>query len=105
LKKPAYNIYAYIYDYIFYGSDSLRKVLWQKFYNFLCWYGQVLILRYHPAENWQTMNYGYALISDDGKFFDFELEERDKAEFFSFQLYYYTALRNQRQLINRFGRI
>ena len=40
-----------------------------------------------------TMNYGYGLLSKDGKILSDELlqEEQDRREMFSIQLYYYTA--------------
>ena len=59
-------------------------MLWQAFYEFMCWYNK--------DDDWVTMNYGYALLNDDGKMIDDILtEEGDKREVFSLQLYYFIT--------------
>ena len=42
-------------------------------------------------DDWVTMNYGYALLSKDGKILQDISEEQDRREVFSIQLYLYTA--------------
>jgi len=42
-------------------------------------------------DDWVTMNYGYALLSQDGRILQDITEEQDRREVFSIQLYLYTA--------------
>ena len=58
-------------------------ILWQGFYEIMSWFNQ--------DDDWVTMNYGYALLSTDGKLLSDLQEEQDRREVFSIQLYYYTA--------------
>ena len=52
----------------------------------LCFYAYQ---RLYPITQWQAMNYGYALLSIDGKMID--LEEDDEYERFPLQLYYFIT--------------
>ena len=54
----------------------------------MCWYCQ--------DPDWVTMNYGYALLTDEGKMIEELLtEESDKRETFSLQLYYFITGTNK----------
>lgn len=80
--------YLIVYDWFMYQSETPRKLLWQGFYEFMSWYNQ--------DTDWVTMNYGYALLSDDGHMIDNLLtEEQDKHECFSLQLYYFITGTNK----------
>lgn len=47
---------------------------------------------WNKDDDWVTMNYGYALLTDDGKMIeDLLKEEGDKNEIFSLQLYYFIT--------------
>jgi len=80
--QPLKNIVYRWYCWFLYESERPRKYIWQKFYNFMCWAA--------PNTNWTSMNYGYALITDEGK--TIELDEHDEYERFSFQLYHYVTI-------------
>ena len=58
-------------------------MLWQGFYEIMSWVNQ--------DDDWVTMNYGYALLSKDGRILQDISEEQDRREVFSIQLYLYTA--------------
>ena len=78
----AYNAYASGYDWLFYKSEGVRNFLWQEFYDLICWL--------YPQVRWRVMNYGYAVLNEDGmlvKDFPKEYEE----EKFPIQLYHYVA--------------
>lgn len=80
--------YLRVYDWLVYQSETPRRLLWQGFYEFVCWYCQ--------DPDWVTMNYGYALLTDDGKMMEELLtEEQDKRETFSLQLYYFITGTNK----------
>jgi ubiquinone/menaquinone biosynthesis C-methylase UbiE len=67
-----------------YRSEAPRRILWQGFYEFMSWYNQ--------DNDWVTMNYGYGLLTDDGKMIeDLLTEEGDRREIFSLQLYYFIT--------------
>ncbi len=77
------NAYLKAYDWLVYKSEKPRTILWQGFYEIMSWVNQ--------DDDWVTMNYGYALLSTDGKLLSDLTEEQDRREVFSIQLYYYTA--------------
>lgn len=80
--------YLRVYDWLVYKSETPRRLLWQGFYEFMSWYCQ--------DPDWVTMNYGYALLTDDGKLIDDILvEEPDRREAFSLQLYYFITGTNK----------
>ncbi|CAI2374163.1 unnamed protein product [Moneuplotes crassus] len=80
--------YLTVYDWLVYQSETPRRLLWQGFYEFMSWYNQ--------DTDWVTMNYGYALLTDDGHMIDKLLtEEQDKHECFSLQLYYFITGTNK----------
>jgi SAM-dependent methyltransferase len=88
LGGHAEKIYLKVYDWLVYQSETPRRLLWQGFYEFMSWYCQ--------DPDWVTMNYGYALLTDDGKMIDDLLtEEQDKRETFSLQLYYFITGTNK----------
>ena len=51
--------YLAIYDWVVYRSEKPKHLLWQVFYEIMSWVNQ--------DDDWVTMNYGYALLSDEGK--------------------------------------
>ena len=76
--------YLRAYDWLVYRSEKPRRMVWQGFYEFMSWYCQ--------DPDWVTMNYGYALLTDEGKMIeDLLTEEGDKSEIFSLQLYYFIT--------------
>jgi len=82
------KLYLRVYDWLVYQSEVPRRLLWQGFYEFMSWYNQ--------DPDWVTMNYGYALLTDDGHMIDDLLtEEQDKRETFSLQLYYFITGTNK----------
>lgn len=82
------KMYLRGYDWLVYNSETPRRLLWQGFYEFMSWYCQ--------DSDWVTMNYGYALLTDDGKMMeDILTEEADKRETFSLQLYYFITGTNK----------
>ena len=83
LKDHVNDFYLRAYDWLVYRSEKPRTLLWQGFYEIMSWVNQ--------DDDWVTMNYGYALLSDDGKLLSDLTEEQDRREVFSIQLYYYTA--------------
>mmetsp|Transcript_39505 Transcript_39505/g.45366 ORF Transcript_39505/g.45366 Transcript_39505/m.45366 type:complete len:348 (-) Transcript_39505:15-1058(-) len=88
LGVPVKAVYLKAYDWLVYKSETPRRLLWQGFYEFMSWYCQ--------DPDWVTMNYGYALLTDDGKMIDELLkEESDKRETFSLQLYYFITGTNK----------
>jgi ubiquinone/menaquinone biosynthesis C-methylase UbiE len=66
-----------------YGSEKPRRMIWQMFYE--------IVSFVNKDDDWITMNYGYALLSSDGKLLNDLKEDQDKKEIFSIQLYHYTA--------------
>jgi hypothetical protein len=74
--------YLKAYDWAFYRSENSRRFLWQEFYNFICWL--------YPQVEWKVMNYGYAVVTNDGKLIK-ELEIEYEDERFPLQLYHYLA--------------
>ena len=58
-----------LYDWLVYGSEKPRMILWQGFYELMSWVNQ--------DDDWVTMNYGYALLSNDGKILKDLQEEQD----------------------------
>lgn len=88
LGNQVEKVYLIGYDWLVYQSETPRRFLWQGFYEFMSWYCQ--------DADWVTMNYGYALLTDDGKMIDDLLvEEHDKRETFSLQLYYFITGTNK----------
>jgi hypothetical protein len=80
----AEKLYLSVYDWLVYQSEIPRRLLWQGFYELISWWCQ--------SPDWVTMNYGYALLTDDGKMIDDMLiEEQDRRESFSLQLYYFVT--------------
>lgn len=78
------KLYLSVYDWLVYKSETPRRLLWQGFYELMSWWNQ--------SHDWVTMNYGYALLTDDGKMIeDLLTEEQDKRESFSLQLYYFIT--------------
>jgi hypothetical protein len=47
------------YDWLVYKSEKPRHYLWQAFYE--------IVSFVNKDDDWITMNYGYALLSTDGK--------------------------------------
>lgn len=82
LGNPAKNAYHAAYDWFFYKSEKPRQFLWQQLYDSLCWL--------YPQTRWKVMNYGYALLNDDGKLIP-NLDAQDEEERFCLQLYHYIA--------------
>jgi len=80
--------YLCSYDWLVYNSETPRRFLWQGFYEFMSWYC--------PDNDWVTMNYGYALLTEDGKMMeDLLKEESDRNETFSLQLYFFVTSTNK----------
>lgn len=77
------SAYLMAYDWLVYKSEKPRHFLWQGFYEIMSFVNK--------DDDWITMNYGYALLSTDGKLLSNLQEEQDIKEIFSIQLYYYTA--------------
>lgn len=75
-------MYYYLYDWVFYKSETPRRLLWQHLYDSLCWL--------YPQTRWKVMNYGFALLNDDGKLIT-NLKPEDEEERFCLQLYHYIA--------------
>ena len=80
--KPFKAVYYYLYDWVFYKSETPRRLLWQQLYDSLCWL--------YPQTRWKVMNYGFALLNDDGKLIT-NLKPEDEEERFCLQLYHYVA--------------
>lgn len=70
-----------VYEWLLFRSDKPRKYLWRKFFNFLVWM--------FPQPDWKSMNYGYALDTEQGRTID--LDPQDENERFSYQLYHFVA--------------
>ena len=52
--------YYKVYDFLFYGSDKVRKVLWQTAYDAMVYL--------YPQQKWKCMNYGFSnLLHDKGE--------------------------------------
>jgi len=86
----ANELYIKAYDWCFYRSEGARRFLWQEFYNFICWL--------YPQVEWKVMNYGYAILNDNGKLIqDLNVEFED--ERFPLQLYHYLATCKKKMLI------
>lgn len=77
------DVYLSFYDWLVYKSEKPRMILWQGFYEIMSWVNQ--------DDDWVTMNYGYALFTNNGKLLHDLQEEQDRHEIFSIQLYYYTS--------------
>ena len=77
LRGVVYKVYLQAYDWLFYKSSVARKLLWQGFYDFASWY--------HQDPELTCLNYGYALLNEDGKTLDFM---KDHSEIFPIQLYH-----------------
>jgi len=73
LGKPMYKLYHNIYDWFFYKSERPRKFLWGFIYNMMCYL--------YPQTQWKAMNYGYAVLNDDGKLLK-NLKDEDEDERF-----------------------
>lgn len=80
--KPFKAVYYYLYDWVFYKSETPRRLLWQQLYDSLCWL--------FPQTRWKVMNYGFALLNEDGKLIT-NLKPEDEEERFCLQLYHYVA--------------
>ena len=87
------KLYYQAYDWLAYRSEKPRNAMWQMFYSFLCWL--------YPNTFWQAMNYGYALLSSDGKMVD--MSEDDEYERYPLQLYHFTSMSKLTRLTLRNG--
>ncbi|CAD8083342.1 unnamed protein product [Paramecium primaurelia] len=76
------KVYHKIYDYLFYQSEKPRKLLWGFIYDFMC--------AYFPLNKWRAMNYGYALLNENGRILN-NLDEQQEEERFCIQLYHMVA--------------
>jgi SAM-dependent methyltransferase len=82
LGAIVHDQYLKAYDFLFYGSEGVRRFLWQGFYDFICWL--------YPQVQWKVMNYGYAPFSEQGKLIN-NLSAEFEEERFPLQLYHYVA--------------
>ncbi|CAD8214822.1 unnamed protein product [Paramecium octaurelia] len=76
------KVYHKIYDYLFYQSEKPRKLLWGFIYDFMC--------AYFPLNKWRALNYGYALLNENGRILN-NLDEQQEEERFCLQLYHMVA--------------
>jgi len=85
------SFYLRIHDYMFFKSENARRFLWTEFYDFVCWL--------YPQVQWKFMNYGYAVLTKDGRLVQ-DLEVEDADEIYPLQMYYHvsTALESLKNL-------
>jgi len=79
--NPVREAYYRLYDFLVYNSEKPRLFIWGFFYDAICFL--------YPQSKWKVMNYGYAVLNENGHLV--ALKEEDQEERFCLQLYHYVA--------------